>query len=116
MYIIETDCGCVICTRSKRAIPASNIDLHFAHCSRNLEKCKICGDMVPRRHANEHFLNTHAPVCRFLLLLPLFSANVCILHPQASHYTNWMDNCVAWVLLLIVYFTGVELLIVVLDG
>ncbi|PPS03513.1 hypothetical protein GOBAR_AA17147 [Gossypium barbadense] len=45
-----------------RAIPSSNIDLHYAHCSRNLEKCKVCGDMVPKKHAEEHFLNTHAPV------------------------------------------------------
>ncbi|KAK4751824.1 hypothetical protein SAY87_020622 [Trapa incisa] len=51
-----------ICKHCERAIPSSNIDLHFAHCSRNLEKCKVCGDMVPRRHAEEHFLNTHAPV------------------------------------------------------
>lgn len=47
---------------SDRAIPAANIDLHFAHCSRNLEKCKICEDMVPKKFAEEHFLSTHAPV------------------------------------------------------
>ncbi|KAI4388681.1 hypothetical protein MLD38_000988 [Melastoma candidum] len=51
-----------MCTHCERSIPTSNIDLHYAHCSRNLEKCKVCGDMVPRRHAEEHFLNTHAPV------------------------------------------------------
>lgn len=47
---------------SDRAIPSSNIDLHHAHCSRNLEKCKVCGDMIPRKFAEEHFLSTHAPV------------------------------------------------------
>ncbi|KAK8708263.1 hypothetical protein V6N13_059307 [Hibiscus sabdariffa] len=51
-----------ICNHCDRAIPSSNIDLHSAHCSRNLEKCKVCGDMVPIKHAEEHFLNTHAPV------------------------------------------------------
>ncbi|KAK4742101.1 hypothetical protein SAY87_000102 [Trapa incisa] len=51
-----------LCSHCERAIPSLNIDLHFAHCSRNLEKCKICGDMVPRRHAKEHFLSTHALV------------------------------------------------------
>lgn len=51
-----------ICSHCERSIPSSNIDLHYAHCSRNLEKCKVCGDMVPKRHAEEHFLNTHAPV------------------------------------------------------
>ncbi|XP_047976583.1 TRAF-type zinc finger domain-containing protein 1-like isoform X2 [Salvia hispanica] len=52
-----------VCGHCDRAIPSSNIDLHFAHCSRNLEKCKVCGDMIPRKHAEEHFLSTHAPVC-----------------------------------------------------
>lgn len=51
---------------SDRAIPSSNIDLHYAHCSRNLERCKICGDMVPRKYSDEHFLSTHAPVCDFI--------------------------------------------------
>lgn len=51
-----------ICNHCDRAIPSSNIDLHYAHCSRNLEKCKVCGEMVPRKHSEEHFLNTHAPV------------------------------------------------------
>nr|GME00327.1 XIAP-associated factor 1-like [Ipomoea batatas] len=51
-----------ICSHCDRAIPSSNLDLHFAHCSRNLEKCKICGDMVPKIHAEQHFLSTHAPV------------------------------------------------------
>lgn len=51
---------------SDRAIPSSNIDLHYAHCSRNLERCKICGDMVPKKYSDEHFLSTHAPVCDFI--------------------------------------------------
>lgn len=51
-----------ICGHCGRAIPTTNIDLHYAHCSRNLEKCKVCGDMIPRKHAEEHYLSTHAPV------------------------------------------------------
>ncbi|CAN0921892.1 XIAP-associated factor 1 [Linum grandiflorum] len=51
-----------ICNHCDRAIPSSNLDLHMVHCARNLEKCKICGDMVPKRHSEEHYLNTHAPV------------------------------------------------------
>ncbi|QCE15982.1 U2-associated protein [Vigna unguiculata] len=51
-----------ICTHCDRAIPSANIDLHYAHCSRNLERCKICCDMVPKTLAEEHYLNTHAPV------------------------------------------------------
>ncbi|KAM1120101.1 hypothetical protein TB2_044143 [Malus domestica] len=51
-----------ICNHCDRAIPSSNIDLHSAHCFRNLEKCKVCGDMVPKKYAKEHYSNTHAPV------------------------------------------------------
>ncbi|KMT20551.1 hypothetical protein BVRB_1g005330 [Beta vulgaris subsp. vulgaris] len=51
-----------VCTHCDRAIPSVNIDLHYAHCSRNLEKCKVCGDMIPTKHAEEHYLSIHAPV------------------------------------------------------
>uniref|UniRef100_A0A803LV77 TRAF-type domain-containing protein n=1 Tax=Chenopodium quinoa TaxID=63459 RepID=A0A803LV77_CHEQI len=50
-----------ICTHCDRPIPSGNIDLHTVHCGRNLEKCKVCGDMVPKKHAEEHYFNTHAP-------------------------------------------------------
>ncbi|XP_010544052.1 PREDICTED: XIAP-associated factor 1-like isoform X1 [Tarenaya hassleriana] len=52
----------IVCSHCDRDIPSANIDLHQVHCARNLEKCKICGDMIPKRHADEHFSNTHAPV------------------------------------------------------
>ncbi|XP_051124625.1 uncharacterized protein LOC127246980 [Andrographis paniculata] len=51
-----------VCRNCDREIPSSNFDLHVAHCSRNLERCKVCGDMVPKKSAEEHFLSTHAPV------------------------------------------------------
>ncbi|KAH0680262.1 hypothetical protein KY290_022450 [Solanum tuberosum] len=59
---VVSDQATSICSHCDRAIPSTNLDLHFAHCSRNLEKCKICEDMVPRKFAEEHFLSTHAPV------------------------------------------------------
>nr|GLL48159.1 TRAF-type zinc finger domain-containing protein 1-like [Ipomoea trifida] len=62
MAAVASDQATSICSHCDRAIPSSNLDLHFAHCSRNLEKCKTCGDMVPKKHAEEHFLTTHAPV------------------------------------------------------
>lgn len=51
-----------VCSHCDRIIPFSNIDLHYAHCSWNLVKCKICGDMVPGKLIEEHFLGTHATV------------------------------------------------------
>ncbi|KAI4337575.1 hypothetical protein L6164_015973 [Bauhinia variegata] len=59
---VVSDEGTSICNHCDRAIPAANIDLHYAHCSRNLEKCKVCGDMVPKKYVEKHYLNTHAPV------------------------------------------------------
>ncbi|XP_031478785.1 uncharacterized protein LOC116249709 [Nymphaea colorata] len=50
------------CDHCDRAIPTPNFELHYAHCVRNLERCSICGDMVPKRHAEEHYASTHAPV------------------------------------------------------
>ncbi|CAK9181409.1 unnamed protein product [Ilex paraguariensis] len=67
MAVASSDHVTSICPHCDRAIPSSNIDLHYAHCSRNLEKCKVCGDMVPKKYAEEHFLGTHAPVCEILL-------------------------------------------------
>ncbi|KAL1814032.1 hypothetical protein DCAR_0626438 [Daucus carota subsp. sativus] len=57
-----SDQATTLCSHCDRDIPSSNIDLHYAHCSRNLEKCKVCSDMVPKKYAEEHFLSTHAPV------------------------------------------------------
>ncbi|CAL5205319.1 unnamed protein product [Lathyrus oleraceus] len=56
------DQATTVCPHCDRAIPAANIDLHSVHCLRKLEKCKVCGDMVPKQHAEDHYLNTHAPV------------------------------------------------------
>lgn len=59
---VASDLTTTVCNHCDRAIPSSNIDLHMAHCSRNLEKCKVCGDMIPKKYADEHFLSSHAPV------------------------------------------------------
>ncbi|XP_004287428.1 PREDICTED: TRAF-type zinc finger domain-containing protein 1 [Fragaria vesca subsp. vesca] len=59
---LASDDACRICTHCERAIPSLNIDLHYAHCVRNLEKCKVCSDMIPKKHAEEHYLDNHAPV------------------------------------------------------
>lgn len=53
---------------SQREIPSSNIALHSAHCARNLQKCEHCGDMVPRKHMDEHYDENHAPVCFQILI------------------------------------------------
>lgn len=51
-----------LCSHCEREIPTPNFNLHYLHCSRNLQKCTICGEMVPKRQANDHFNEAHAPV------------------------------------------------------
>ncbi|XP_057819800.2 uncharacterized protein LOC131032764 isoform X2 [Cryptomeria japonica] len=51
-----------LCNHCERNVPASNFDLHHAHCIRNLERCTVCGDMIPKSRAKEHYQDTHAPV------------------------------------------------------
>lgn len=62
MAITYEQATTIICTHCDRAIPSLNIDLHNAHCQRNLTKCKICGDMVPKKLVEEHYMTNHAPV------------------------------------------------------
>lgn len=49
------------CSHCEREVPASNFDLHFAHCKRNLERCNLCGEMVAKARADEHYQDVHAP-------------------------------------------------------
>ncbi|XP_006658059.2 XIAP-associated factor 1-like [Oryza brachyantha] len=50
------------CANCHREIPSPNIELHSAHCARNLQKCEHCGDMIPRKLMDEHYNENHAPV------------------------------------------------------
>ncbi|ONK58215.1 uncharacterized protein A4U43_C09F9740 [Asparagus officinalis] len=59
---ISPESTTTLCSHCERDIPSSNIDLHYVHCSRNLQKCTICREMVPKKHSNEHYNEAHAPV------------------------------------------------------
>lgn len=59
---IASDSLTTICSHCERDIPTLNMQLHYAHCSRNLQKCSICGEIVPIKHADEHFKESHAPI------------------------------------------------------
>uniref|UniRef100_A0A0D9X2E8 TRAFD1/XAF1 zinc finger domain-containing protein n=1 Tax=Leersia perrieri TaxID=77586 RepID=A0A0D9X2E8_9ORYZ len=52
----------VTCAYCQREVPSLNIALHSAHCTRNLQKCEHCGDMVPRKLIDEHYDENHAPM------------------------------------------------------
>ncbi|CAA6657825.1 unnamed protein product [Spirodela intermedia] len=62
MAAIISQSSTAACTHCGKDIPTSNIDLHYVHCFRNLEKCSVCGEMVPKKHASEHYGNNHAPI------------------------------------------------------
>ncbi|KAJ7532083.1 hypothetical protein O6H91_14G071400 [Diphasiastrum complanatum] len=48
------------CSHCEREVPATNFELHFAHCARNLERCSYCGDMIAKLRAEEHYNESHA--------------------------------------------------------
>ncbi|MCO5550466.1 hypothetical protein L7F22_003953 [Adiantum nelumboides] len=50
------------CPHCERLVPAANAELHAVHCRRHLERCALCGDMVTKRRAEEHYAEVHAPV------------------------------------------------------
>lgn len=50
------------CAHCERQVPSANFDLHAAHCKRNLERCNLCGEMVAKTRAEEHYDDVHAPV------------------------------------------------------
>ncbi|KAI5079981.1 hypothetical protein GOP47_0005460 [Adiantum capillus-veneris] len=54
--------GCGACDHCGRQISLANLELHAMHCKRYLESCKLCGDMIPRRRAQEHYQSEHAPL------------------------------------------------------
>ncbi|MQL94614.1 hypothetical protein Taro_027264 [Colocasia esculenta] len=62
MASITPDSSTALCAHCGKDVPSSNIDLHFAFCFRNLEKCRICDDMIPKKNMDEHYHNSHAPV------------------------------------------------------
>ncbi|KAI0498475.1 hypothetical protein KFK09_019362 [Dendrobium nobile] len=59
---MASDSMTTICSHCEKGIPTINIQLHDAHCSRNLKKCSICGEIVPIKLADEHFQESHAPI------------------------------------------------------
>ncbi|CAM6010118.1 unnamed protein product [Sphagnum balticum] len=52
----------VFCSHCERDVPTANFNLHSLHCKRNLERCSVCGEMVARTCADEHFNELHALV------------------------------------------------------
>eukprot|EP00250_Pteridium_aquilinum_P002976 c13270_g1_i1 orf=372-989(-) len=50
------------CAHCERQVPSANFNLHAAHCKRNLERCNLCGEMVAKTRADEHYDDVHAPV------------------------------------------------------
>ncbi|XP_037491753.1 XIAP-associated factor 1 [Jatropha curcas] len=54
---ISPEDSTTICTNCEKAIPAPNINLHIAHCTRKLERCKFCRETVPKREAQRHYSN-----------------------------------------------------------
>eukprot|EP00898_Chlorokybus_atmophyticus_P000410 jgi/Chlat1/136/Chrsp1S03095 len=60
MKLVESSVLEAVCTHCGSTIPAGNLALHEVHCRRNLERCQLCGGMIPRSSKQEHFQQQHA--------------------------------------------------------
>lgn len=78
---------------SGREIPTLNIDLHVVHCFRNLEKCTICGTMIPKKHAEEHYMDEHAPVSLIRELLQPHCSEIINSSCNKSYCLQTMHFC-----------------------
>eukprot|EP00850_Spirogloea_muscicola_P001764 SM000006S19529 [mRNA] locus=s6:1384577:1385972:- [translate_table: standard] len=58
----EDDGARRFCAHCEKQVPEKNYDLHFAHCSKNLQRCGECGEMVAASRSQEHFDDVHAQV------------------------------------------------------
>ncbi|KAH6557073.1 hypothetical protein KP509_1Z136800 [Ceratopteris richardii] len=58
----EASSATAYCNHCKRQIPSANLDLHTVHCKRNLERCNLCGEMVAKTRAEEHYEDVHSPI------------------------------------------------------
>lgn len=70
---------------SERDVPTANFNLHSLHCKRNLERCSVCGEMVARTCADEHFNELHALVNFFPSTPPSPLCNLYLLYLYSHH-------------------------------
>ncbi|XP_010156163.1 PREDICTED: TRAF-type zinc finger domain-containing protein 1, partial [Eurypyga helias] len=76
----------------KKDIPVANFIVHEIHCSRNIEVCRYCSELIPKSEMKNHIESEHVQVtckCRMKIekcLLTDHEASECPLRPAVCQY------------------------------
>ncbi|NXT36362.1 TRAD1 protein, partial [Pelecanoides urinatrix] len=78
----------------KKDIPLANFIMHEIHCSRNIEVCRYCSELIPKSEIKNHIESEHVQVtckCRKKIekcLLKDHEASACPLRPAVCQYCD----------------------------
>ncbi|NXY45416.1 TRAD1 protein, partial [Ceuthmochares aereus] len=78
----------------KKDIPIANFVVHEIHCSRNIEVCRHCSELIPKSEMKNHIESEHVQVtckCRMKIekcLLKDHEASACPLRPAVCRYCD----------------------------
>ncbi|XP_053938564.1 TRAF-type zinc finger domain-containing protein 1 isoform X1 [Cuculus canorus] len=83
-----------LCGNCKKDIPVANFVVHEIHCSRNIEVCRHCSELIPKSEMKSHIESEHVQVtckCRMKIekcLLKDHEASACPLRPVVCQYCD----------------------------
>ncbi|KAM6403792.1 TRAF-type zinc finger domain-containing protein 1 [Rhynochetos jubatus] len=81
-----------LCGNCKKDIPVANFIVHEIHCSRNIEVCRYCSELIPKSEMKNHIESEHVQVtckCRMKMekcLLKDHEESACPLRPAVCQY------------------------------
>ncbi|KFQ76427.1 TRAF-type zinc finger domain-containing protein 1, partial [Phaethon lepturus] len=83
-----------LCGNCKKDIPVANFIMHEIHCSRNIEVCRYCSELIPKSEMKNHIESEHVQVtckCRMKIekcLVKDHEASACPLRPAVCQYCD----------------------------
>ncbi|XP_065707824.1 TRAF-type zinc finger domain-containing protein 1 [Patagioenas fasciata] len=83
-----------LCGNCKKDISVANFITHETHCSRNIEVCRYCSELIPKSEMKNHIESEHVQVtckCRMKIekcLLKDHEASACPLRPALCQYCD----------------------------
>ncbi|XP_074966145.1 TRAF-type zinc finger domain-containing protein 1 [Phalacrocorax aristotelis] len=83
-----------LCGNCKKDIPVANFIMHEIHCSRNIEVCRYCSELIPKSEMKNHIESEHVQVtCKCSMKIEKFllkdhEASACPLRPAVCQYCD----------------------------
>ncbi|XP_075574636.1 TRAF-type zinc finger domain-containing protein 1 isoform X3 [Pelecanus crispus] len=83
-----------LCGNCKKDIPVANFIMHEIHCSKNIEVCRYCSELIPKSEMKNHIESEHVQVtckCRMKIekcLLQDHEESECPLRPASCQYCD----------------------------